>query len=520
TVDDGVLTCHWHHARFELSCGDTFDPWADDVPTYPVEVRDGDVYVRPEPIREKPPAEHWLDRLDVGLQENLGLVLAKSAVGLDSAGVPYTEPFERVTEFGVDYRDGGWSSGLTIHTAMANVRQDLREEDRPRAMYVGASEVASDCSGEPPHFDQPTFRARELPKDRLKEWFRDTVEVRDTDGAERCLRTAVACLDEPDVAEILFTAATDHLYLNTGHSLDFVNKAFEALDHVGWDPAEDVLASLVTSLTEADRAEENSQWRQPVDLAEMLFDAYDDLPDLAAEGEGETWVEPDGYTDRLLSEDPEEVLDALTGAVADGATPEELAAAVTYAAGTRVARFSTVNEFGDWNTVHHTYTYANAVHGATRRTDAWELYRGVFDAAMNVYLDRFLNMPPADLPAGDGDADPEAALEDLMDTFDVEGEVDAAGRAAADFLAAGGHESRLKERLGQALLREDAGFHTIQNVEVAFQQSRLQPERAERFLVAAARYLSAHTPTRREREQTYTIASRLNRGERIHEEAD
>ncbi len=51
TVDDGILTCHWHHARFELSCGDTFDPWADDVPTYPVEVRDGTVYVNPNPPR-------------------------------------------------------------------------------------------------------------------------------------------------------------------------------------------------------------------------------------------------------------------------------------------------------------------------------------------------------------------------------------------------------------------------------------------------------------------------------------
>ena len=35
SVDEGILTCHWHHARFELSCGDTFDIWADDVRTYP-----------------------------------------------------------------------------------------------------------------------------------------------------------------------------------------------------------------------------------------------------------------------------------------------------------------------------------------------------------------------------------------------------------------------------------------------------------------------------------------------------
>ena len=49
SVADGILTCHWHHARFDLTSGGTFDPWADDVQTYPVVVRDGIVYVDPRP---------------------------------------------------------------------------------------------------------------------------------------------------------------------------------------------------------------------------------------------------------------------------------------------------------------------------------------------------------------------------------------------------------------------------------------------------------------------------------------
>jgi nitrite reductase/ring-hydroxylating ferredoxin subunit len=38
SVEDGILTCHWHHARFELASGCTFDLWADDVPTCPIEI--------------------------------------------------------------------------------------------------------------------------------------------------------------------------------------------------------------------------------------------------------------------------------------------------------------------------------------------------------------------------------------------------------------------------------------------------------------------------------------------------
>src|SRR5712691_4475444 len=55
TVQDGILTCHWHHARFDLASGGTFDPWADDVRAFPVQVRDGEVWVDTA-AREDPPA--------------------------------------------------------------------------------------------------------------------------------------------------------------------------------------------------------------------------------------------------------------------------------------------------------------------------------------------------------------------------------------------------------------------------------------------------------------------------------
>jgi nitrite reductase/ring-hydroxylating ferredoxin subunit len=542
TVDDGVLTCHWHHARFELACGDTFDPWADDVPTYPVEVRDGDVYVNPDPERDLPPDEHWANRLETGLEENLRLVLAKSTIGLLDAGVDYGEPTATTLDFGTRYRESGWGSGLTILGCLANVLDDLEPEDRKRALYTGVRHVASDCAGEPPQFDQPSFSTRNVEFDRLKNWFRDCVEVRDADGAERCLRTAVASgRSEAEVAELMFAGATDHPYLSTGHVLDFANTAFETLEHVGWEHADDTLASLVDPLVTATRSDERSSWRQPVDLVALLEDVYggdvtetSGLEALANEGTDRTWTPPADLQETLLADDPEDIVDALAAAVSEGATTEDLASEVVYAAATRVAQFGTANEFSDWNTVHHTFSYANAVHQATRRTNAIELYRGVFDAAISVYLDRFLNTPPAPVPepgANETGRDPDAVLEALLETFDAEGEVNEAGRLVGEFFDCGGDLADLKRTLGHALLREDAGFHTLQNLEAAFRQFDLVEERAAREgeesvdiesrrrvpLIATARYMAAHFPTRREAEQTFTIAARLNRGEAIHE---
>src|SRR5690242_10235084 len=53
SIEDGILTCHWHHARFDLASGGTFDPWADDIPTAAMEVRDGQVWIASE--------THYLD---------------------------------------------------------------------------------------------------------------------------------------------------------------------------------------------------------------------------------------------------------------------------------------------------------------------------------------------------------------------------------------------------------------------------------------------------------------------------
>lgn len=532
TVEDGVLTCHWHHARFELEEGDTFDPWADDVQTFPVDVRDGEIYLDPDPPTDVPPAVRWRNRLADGLHENITLVMAKAAIGLDDAGEGFHTPVGTAVNFGTKYRAGGWGRGLTTLGCTANLYSQVGGRDKRRAMFTGVRAVADNCAGEPPRFQQYAFDNRDLSKERLLGWFRDTVEVRDADGAERCLLTAVGCLDPEDVADIVFTAATDSLYLDGGHTLDFLNTAFATLDHIGWEGLGDdedanaakVLASTVDRLTDATRSEELSSWRDPIDVAGLCFDAHDRLGDCVAAGTGKTWDEPDDFLDTLLGDDPAAIVDALTGAIREGATRTELADAVVRAATRRVAWFATNNEFGDWDTVHHTFSYANAVYEATKRSTTDALYRGCFDAAISVYLDRFLNSPRAPTPdPGESSRDPETIREALLACFDEQGEVNRAATLVAEHFETGGDPEALKRVLGRGLLREDAGFHTIQNVSWSFERfdalaARGAPESEQRLaLVAPARYLAAHSPTRRENEQTFSIATRLHRGERLHE---
>ena len=522
SVRDGILTCHWHHARFDLESGGTFDQFADEARVFRVEVRDGEVWVDLTPREDRLTYLHR--RLQDGLERNISLVVAKSVLGLLGGGEDPAEPFRAGLDFGARYRRAGWGQGLTIHTCMMNLVPHLAPERRPLALYHGLSAVSRDSVGEPPRFVIRPLPSGTRDLATLKGWFRRFVEVRDSEGAERCIVSAVrAGADHVQMADMLFAAATDHRYLDVGHVLDFTNKALESLDVAGWSYAEAVLSSLAQGYTGATRMEESNSWRNPVDLVEILEDAFGQLPDALERGQdrGGRWESHEELASLLLSEEPKAIAEALLEALREAATEEELAGAVAYAAALRIARFPTTNEFGDWDTALHTFTFANAVQQGLRRIPSPELLRGVFDAAMSVHLDRFLNVPPARLPEPDG---PEAAHEELLaelpELLDERQRVEAAGELVASYLHAGGDADRLLALIGHLLLREDRNFHTIQAVEAAFSQHALLRGTAAgtHVLVAAVRYLAAHSPTMRSQGQTYDIARRLSRGEVLHEE--
>ena len=182
--------------------------------------------------------------------------------------------------------------------------------------------------------------------------------------------------------------------------MDFANKAFELLDHLGWDMAGQVLPSLVHGMARARRSQELSQWRDPIDIASMVWEAREQLPGLLEQGRNHSgkWDDDASLASAMLADSPGEIMAAIKEAIAGGATAAQLGSAVSHAAFLRMAHFHTSNEFRDWDTVHNTLTGANALHQALKRTPTPELMRGVFDAAMSIYLDRFLNMPPQRLP--------------------------------------------------------------------------------------------------------------------------
>jgi nitrite reductase/ring-hydroxylating ferredoxin subunit len=530
SVEDGILTCHWHHARFDLESGCTFDLWADDVPIFPVELRDGEVWVKTA-FANADPAAHWRQRLADGLAHDLGLVIAKAVHGQLATHVPAADMVRQMALFGAQNRDG-WGVGLTILTALANLLPTLPEEKAYLALFHGARRVAADCDGQAPRRERAPLGSHPDAA-TLKRWLQRWTSVRHREAAERTLLTAIEGGLSPAVlADALLVAGTERAYADTGHSLDFVNKAFECLDLIGWEHATAVLPTVVGQMVEARGAEESTAWRQPDDLIALCDKAERELPDLFRAGQSMNgWSEHLALARELLGDDPVKIIDALKAAIRAGASPSDLSRSLAYGAALRIARFGNANEHSDWETAHHVFTYANAVDqilrriGANRDADQTPV-RGVLHGAMALYLTRYLNVPPARIPGDDGDqlddlpTDVGKIRAALLDAFDRQRQVDLAARLVARHLQLSHSPQELIVTLAHAVLREDAGFHTYQMLEAGIRQftawSTTDPGR--HVLIAVARYLAAHSPTERAALQTADIARRLMRGGELHQE--
>lgn len=528
SVRDGILTCHWHEARFELGSGCTFDLWADDAITYATEVRGDSVWVAPRPRRTRDAAWHRR-RLRRGMEQGVGLVQAKSLSSLLAGG----EELAAIVAGVVDYAAANVTSfgeGMVRLTCVARLAPCLSRDHLYLGLSYAVRQLAAAANAGPARRPRDPL-AGPASGSALQGWLRQWVRTRHRDAVERTLLTGVANrLPPAELAELLYGAAAERLYADTGHLFDACNKALELGEVLDGAGPPDLLALVAPSLAAARGAEESTPWHHPVAIVAAVRAAESRLPAVAGGGPALLpAAAEDALVEQVLAGDPAAVIAALETALRDGAAPAAVGAAVTRAAGLRLARFATSNEVSDWFNPQHTFIFCNAVQQALLRTTAPAVVRALFQAAIAVYMDRYLNVPPARLPAerdavravpaGGGGA----LLDELLRLLDNRAEVERAAELVSGYLRAPAgdwraHFGRLVDTLAFATLREDLDFHTLQVLEAAVTQvaARGNDAGAEQIMTGVVRNLAAHCPTRRAGYQTAMIARRLQRGEELY----
>ena len=536
SLHDGILTCHWHHARFDLASGCAFDLFADDVPSYEVRIIDGRVLVSRYP-RHRADAAFYGWRLQRGLEIGLGLVQAKALLGLIDLGENPLSIIKTIAEF-AGRRLSRWGEGLVRLTCVANLVSFLTDETCFLALCYATRQIATEAAGAVPHPLRGALEGGERQFAQLSHWLRTFVSSRHADGIERTLATALRSLDKREAAGLLSEAASQRLYAEGGHLLDSCNKAFELMEYVGMDDAETHVALLAGRVAAARGEEEGSSWRHPVDLVGMAKDLEFNLPKLLEERENRPTTDENANETQirevasrllpvLLGDDGPAVLRVIRDGLADGIPPTTVSTVIAYAAGLRLARFSSSNDVGDWFSVQHTFIFANAVDCTARRNPTDRTVTAIVQAALAVHADRFLNVPPAKLPGeqdvlDDLPTDSQELLTRLLDAMDRRSQPGEADALAVRYLRVGGSVDRLIDTLMFMIVREDLDFHCLQVLDAAVVQGRNWGNSLEfeHLIVGVVRNLAAYCPTRRAGLSTAVIARRLHRGQELYAEEE
>ena len=384
-VRDGVLTCAWHNWKFELGSG-TCRFGGEGVRTYPVQVRDGQVWLdladpSPEVIRPELFASLTaaLADLDVGR-------IARDSLRLQRIGTPLAEVIAEGVRYAAPRAEYGWDHSLATLADCLRMSQFFEESLRALPVIQGLSVAAEGQVRRPD-------RARPDPVDPVSAYgsvaealaaYPVLVDEERAAEAEGLLRGLIAAqVPPPALRHALLSAVTDH-FLAYGHSMIFVQKAFELLDQIGWSEADAVLSPLVPEMVLGTRYDKLPYMRAFLREWAGAAPDLDQLARRASPGTGP--FDQAGYRRALTDGSPHDAFDALAGALTAGAPVTAVIDATGRAAAQRLSRFDIdldlddTNEFG-WLDVTHTLTYLNALRWAWSADPSPEVLRGLFHAA-------------------------------------------------------------------------------------------------------------------------------------------
>ena len=352
-----LLTCEWHNWKFRVTDGACV-VGEEGVQTHDVNVGpDGSLFViiRARSADERRP--ELLASLRRGIERDYIGQVARDTVRLLRSS---TNPGELVWEavaWGAPRAEFGWGHSVASATDCLTAL-DLFEGDERALPIVQAIAGISETERDRPVNPLPAPLLH-LPANAAAE-FRARVEAEQIEDAQALVLAAIEAGHGASELRPWFTTVVCDHHLSYGHGAIYTHKAFQLLDHIGWDRAATVLPYLVPSLIYGTR-EDKLPYMKP--FMRALGDL--DLLALATIAPDSGWDGRDGLVDALLGTDKRAPLAAAALALQQGAGVSGLLDAVVVAVSERMLRYDATGEqdlsddFG-WLDITHGLTYANA----------------------------------------------------------------------------------------------------------------------------------------------------------------
>ncbi|MDE0043006.1 MAG: Rieske 2Fe-2S domain-containing protein, partial [Candidatus Poribacteria bacterium] len=244
-VRNGVLTCDWHGWSYDMGGGGCFTGGCDDLATFPVEVRDGEIFIDVASAGKKRDDAHFL-LLKEGLLSSDDWTLSKAVAIMLAEGVSERETLELLVKhmgkaIASEREDDDGGRQLALLVNGVKIARQYAPDDRLIPLMM-AAQGASGHAG-----DRPNRQPLPPPVDwaKLERWIRVFSADREWEGIEKCLVTARqldGCNDK--IIPLLYECVVEPYFLNRSNNQLHLGYLAELLEEFGWEVTEELVCNL------------------------------------------------------------------------------------------------------------------------------------------------------------------------------------------------------------------------------------------------------------------------------------
>jgi nitrite reductase/ring-hydroxylating ferredoxin subunit len=494
-VRHGILTCDWHGRSFDLEGGGCFNSECDDLQTFPVDVRNGEVWIQPGDARYRRRDDH-LRLLWQGLLSGDRWTISKALALLLRGGVPEEEIVELVLQHLGRHiaASHGPEGGGDVSRLINGIRVAKRYRDADRLMALTTASSAA-AGGAAERLDVVPL-PEPVSMDDIERWIRMFSHDGESGRIERCLYTAWRKNEDGRILPLLYECAVEPHFLGFADNLLSLGYFAEAVESFGWEKSSELVFNLGAKLI-GRRRDEPERFRR--DAVSILASAKPDLEALDARTNRAVDYDEDALVRALSSANVQKSFAAVRDALVAGVAPERLITTFVLLAADRMAR-TPVNVDAGWPVLTTELALASSLRTALRHGGAGVAASGLFHAAWQIFADRWLNIPsrPLSEPLGGQILDvPDegAGVARILGSI-ASLNVQDVGRLVLEYLNAGFSGDRLLHEMGRVMLWDDTSTQVLPALRTVFdewerlgraEEAPLHPARYQ-LLVGLARY--------------------------------
>ena len=491
-VRGGVLTCDWHGWSYDMGGGGCFTGGCDDLSTFPVEVREDEIYIDIAGGGSKRNDAHFL-LLQEGLLSGDNWTLSKAVAIMLARGVSETDVLNRLVRHGgrhfvteLDAGNGGWQLAYLVNGVKVASQYD--PEDRLIPLMMAASGASGRAGDRPAVAPLPG----EITWEKLERWIRVFSADREWEGIEKCLISARRLGGHDDkIIPLAYECVVEPFFLGHNDSLLYVGYLAELLEQFGWEVAEELVCNLTAKILGRGRGAPDEIRREAISKLESLEDF---IADLAANPPAQTTdFDEDAFAAGLVSGDLDDTFDTITNTLKSGVDINRIASTMVLIGADRMARTPASMSPGWWE-LGREISLASSIRTTLRFAGFQVAAKALYHVAWEFFSNRWLNIRQMPLSASRGATPSDAsneqeAIDEVIDTIETV-QIQEIGRITRQYLNSGFSADRLLSELGQCILKDDNGWDILNTLRTAFDEWKLCEDHPARnqLLVGLARW--------------------------------